>query len=140
MNGKKQFYKFLIIFTVIGLISIISYIIGISPCLFYDITGVPCPSCGMTRAYVSLFHLDIKSAFFYHPLFFTMPFCILPQFLKYCFNIKIKKSTQTAYYSLLLFIFIVVWIIRLYLYFPNIEPMTFNTNSLFYKIYVHFTT
>lgn len=140
LKNNKHFYTILIIFAIIGLISIISYLIGFSICAFYNITGIPCPACGMTRAYISLFHFDIKSALFFNPLFFIVPFCILPQFLKCFFNIKIKKSTQNAYYFLILFILILVWIIRMYLYFPNIEPMVYNTNSLFYKIYMNFTS
>jgi hypothetical protein len=31
-------------------------------CLFRGITGLPCPSCGMTRAFVSLGHGDLHSA------------------------------------------------------------------------------
>ncbi|MCR5352830.1 MAG: DUF2752 domain-containing protein [Clostridiales bacterium] len=34
------------------------------------ITGVSCPSCGMTRAYHCLFRFDFAGAFHYHPLFF----------------------------------------------------------------------
>ena len=29
---------------------------GPSPCLFRGITGMKCPGCGMTRAFVSFFH------------------------------------------------------------------------------------
>ena len=30
---------------------------------------IPCPGCGMTRAFVSAFQLDFHAAFLYHPLF-----------------------------------------------------------------------
>jgi hypothetical protein len=30
---------------------------------------IPCPGCGMTRAFVSAFRLDFQMAFLYHPLF-----------------------------------------------------------------------
>jgi hypothetical protein len=32
-------------------------------------THIPCPGCGMTRAFLSFFTLDIGKAFYYHPLF-----------------------------------------------------------------------
>ena len=30
-----------------------------SPCVFWHITGLPCPSCGMTRSVVALTHMDL---------------------------------------------------------------------------------
>ena len=29
---------------------------GMPPCLFYTVTGIPCASCGMTRAFLDLGH------------------------------------------------------------------------------------
>jgi len=37
-------------------------------CLFHSITGLPCPSCGSTRAAMALSHLDLASAFGMNPL------------------------------------------------------------------------
>ncbi|MGL5702740.1 MAG: DUF2752 domain-containing protein [Cetobacterium sp.] len=63
--------------------------------MFINIFGIPCPTCGITRAFISLINFNFKEAFRFHPLF---------------------------------------WIIRMYLYFPNIEPMIFNKNSSTQKI------
>lgn len=38
-------------------------------CLILALTGIPCPGCGMTRAYLAFFHMDFERAFLYHPLF-----------------------------------------------------------------------
>lgn len=38
------------------------------PCLFHEMTGLPCPGCGMTRAIVALLHGDLAQAFTHHPL------------------------------------------------------------------------
>lgn len=37
-------------------------------CVFYRVTGHPCPTCGMTRALVALTHLDLGRAMALHPL------------------------------------------------------------------------
>ena len=37
-------------------------------CLFKNVTGVPCPSCGMTRSIVALLGGDVSSSLFLHPL------------------------------------------------------------------------
>ena len=47
------------------------------PCLFYEMTGLKCPGCGITRMLTSLLHLDVVSAFWHNPfLFVTGPFLI----------------------------------------------------------------
>ena len=42
-------------------------------CPIRYLLGIPCPTCGMTRAYVALFHGDFLRAFYYHPLFWLGP-------------------------------------------------------------------
>ena len=94
----------------------------ISPCTLYNLFGVPCPACGMTRAFVSLFRLDIGRAFFYHPLFFLVPgipvLMIVPEKPR---NI-IAFVLAGALFGL--------WIARMIMFFPNAEPMLYNENSL----------
>lgn len=38
------------------------------PCVLYEATGLKCGGCGLTRAAVSLLHLDFAAAFSYHAL------------------------------------------------------------------------
>ena len=42
--------------------------IGLTPCFFRLATGLPCPTCGSTRALGRLFHLDLPGAFLMNPL------------------------------------------------------------------------
>lgn len=37
------------------------------PCIFYKITSLKCPACGVSRMMVSLAHFDILAAFYYNP-------------------------------------------------------------------------
>ena len=39
-----------------------------SLCPFYNITGLPCPGCGLTRAFVSLGHGQWLQSLHWHPL------------------------------------------------------------------------
>ncbi|MDO4689963.1 MAG: DUF2752 domain-containing protein [Fusobacterium sp.] len=122
MSKRKYF---IIIFLAIGLASILYYKkFGGSICLFYNFYGVPCLSCGMTRAYVQLMEFNLKGAFYFHPLFWTVPFIVI-------FLIFDKKK----YLYLLFTVFILVWLLRMYLYFPIREPFNFNHNALIPKIY-----
>ena len=43
-------------------------LLGIYKCPLDFIFGIPCPTCGITRAFVSLLHGDFAGAFYYHPL------------------------------------------------------------------------
>lgn len=42
-------------------------------CIARTMTGIPCPGCGMTRAYLALLRGDAMAAAAYHPLFWTVP-------------------------------------------------------------------
>ena len=47
------------------------------PCLFYEITGLKCAGCGISRMLVSLIRLDVSAAFYHNPfLFITGPFIV----------------------------------------------------------------
>lgn len=54
----------------------ILYFLGV-PCIFQTLLGIPCPGCGMTRAILSALRLDLKAAFLYHPMFWSMPILYL---------------------------------------------------------------
>ncbi|MGI4789608.1 MAG: DUF2752 domain-containing protein [Janthinobacterium lividum] len=39
-----------------------------SICLFYNLTGLPCPGCGLTRAFVCIGHGQWRESLHWHPL------------------------------------------------------------------------
>ena len=45
-------------------------------CVFRTVTGIPCPGCGMTRAWLAVLRLDFAAALAYHPLFWIVPAAI----------------------------------------------------------------
>lgn len=86
----------LIVIFLIYAVLIISFDIGI-PCVFYEITGLYCPGCGITRLCLSLFEGDVYQAFRYNPIIFIdLPILfilfVLNIFLKN--NKNIKKITD----------------------------------------------
>jgi len=42
--------------------------LGFSACIFYHITGLPCPVCGLTRSMSSILHFEFLKSLAYHPL------------------------------------------------------------------------
>ena len=55
------------------------------PCVLYEYTGLQCGGCGLTRAAVSLLHLDFAAAFSYHALW--------PVFVAYFAWVGISDAT-----------------------------------------------
>ena len=47
------------------------------PCVCKFLLGIPCPGCGMTRAWLCAIKLDISGAFRLHPMFWSVPVMIL---------------------------------------------------------------
>ena len=110
-NMKKlQNKDRLITFGLIVVLVLIMYFFNI-PCLFKKVFKIPCPGCGMTRAYISLLHLDFKKAFEYNPMFWSVPIL----FLIYIFDIKIfkKEWVNTLIGVLIIAGFFVSWIYKL---------------------------
>ena len=48
------------------------------PCVFYELIGLKCPGCGITRMIVSIARFNFTDAFRYNPfLFITGPFILI---------------------------------------------------------------
>lgn len=41
---------------------------GLPVCIFHEITGLPCPTCGGTRSLIALSQFDLVSSFMFNPL------------------------------------------------------------------------
>lgn len=101
-----------------------------SACPAYLIFGIPCPGCGMTRAWISLFSGDITKAFYFHPAFLAaaiIAVCVILSEIKPKFK---KSKVITAIYLVLCVAFLATYIYRMIVFFPNEEPINYNENSL----------
>lgn len=106
----KIYIGALAIVLAVALHVIILSILGIG-CPIRWITGISCAGCGMTRAYLSLLHLDIKNAFTYHPLFWSVPLVILIFVLYKAGKISARTANCIKYF--IVFLFIIVYVVRL---------------------------
>ncbi|MDO4913953.1 MAG: DUF2752 domain-containing protein [Bifidobacteriaceae bacterium] len=81
-------------------------------CPIKFLTGVSCPGCGMTRAWLSVFRLDFNAAWHYHPLFWSIPIILLVCYLRY------KGRIPSKIYNILLCVamimFLSVYLLRLF--------------------------
>ncbi|MDX2130196.1 MAG: DUF2752 domain-containing protein [Chloroherpetonaceae bacterium] len=69
-------------------------------CIFKHVTGIPCPSCGVTRALEAFYQGDYHSAFLINPLFLPIFFALLffPCWIVFDFISK-RVSFMNAYDS-----------------------------------------
>lgn len=80
-------------------------------CLIKKVTGIVCPGCGMTRAYISLLHFDFAKAFEYHKMFWSVPVI----YVYFLFDGRIFKNKNIDEFVLISISlgFFVNWIISL---------------------------
>lgn len=81
-------------------------------CFIEHFTGVPCPTCGMSSAWYHALHLDFKSAFYFHPLFFMVPLIVLYYAYETYFRPK-KSNYFNSIMIIILLLFIGVYIVRM---------------------------
>jgi len=121
-KATHEAIKIYVVLIVIGGIAFgVSLFTDISLCIVYNVAGIPCFACGMTRAFRSL--PNVAQAFFYHPLFFTVPFMPL--------LVIVSAKTRNITSIILIILFTGLWVVRMVWLFPHTAPMEYNYHSLF---------
>lgn len=108
----KILLKHIVVILILFAIVFIFYFFKI-PCLFRFVTGIPCPSCGMTRAFLSFLSFDFPSSFSYHPLLLPSLFTM---FIAIHYNVKFfnfNKKACNIYFTIFIIIFMAVYFYRL---------------------------
>ena len=116
------------IFIIFLLMKKFSSITG-SICLIRGVIGVPCPSCGMSRAITEVINGDIIKAFKFHPLFW-LPFVVM-------FFLILKRKYFKFILIIAITLLMTVYILRMSFLFPNVEPMKYNEKAIFNPIKLH---
>lgn len=113
------------IFIIFLLMKKFSSIMG-SICLIRGVIGVPCPSCGMSRAITEVINGDIIKAFKFHPLFW-LPFVVM-------FFLILKRKYFKFILIIAITLLMTVYILRMSFLFPNVEPMKYNEKAIFNQL------
>ena len=92
-------------------------------CPMVLISGLPCPGCGMTRAFFLFLQLRFAEAYQMHPLVYGwialgIVFCVR----RYVMGKEVKSLQKYA--IALLIVMVGFYIYRMIRFFPNQEPMT----------------
>ena len=109
----------LFIFGIIALSGICFHLLGIdfreylshfSLCAFRAVTGIQCPGCGMTRAFLSLGQLKFKEAIQFNP--FSL-FLLITMILSICIGQSPSWLQNKVLIRITLIVVITVWLLRL---------------------------
>jgi hypothetical protein len=98
-------------------------------CLSVLFLGIPCPACGITRATKLLLTGHIKESMNMHPLLILVIMGMI-------FSLFIKKILKNyrffikLYVIISLLIFVGFYFYRMYIYFPDVEPLVYRKNNI----------
>ena len=98
-------------------------------CPVYWITGIPCPGCGMTRAFFALMHLDFEAAFYWHPAVYLIAASAAVQMAAYVAEGYHFRQT-TRLWALVGIVMLVIWMVRLPGYLNGSGPLMVRDGSL----------
>ncbi len=102
-------------------------------CIFSLLIGYPCPGCGLTRAFLCVVTFHFKEAFFYNPSIYPAAVIAIYFFIcRYVLDTKPKYLTTMCIAAGI--IAIIIYIIRMYYMYPDVEPMTYYDNNLLQNI------
>jgi hypothetical protein len=139
-HNRRRSPFFLALLAIVFFLLFFSEIFGTS-CYVSSMIGIPCPGCGSTRALLLLLQGDVIDALRMHPLIFVTLslFAVIPgfSFLQFFMRkrgrelrLPLSPGAVNVIFVLLAAAYLVLYAIRMILYFPHTEPMLFNEYSL----------
>ena len=131
LNNKNT--KRIIIATVVVLAVAILVLLDIYKCPLDYIVGLPCPMCGMTRAFLAALSGDFAGAFYYHPLWIVIIIGTAFIVMYEMEFIKIPKTAFNVICIILGVLLLVCYIVRLIMHSDIVMPH-FET-SLIYRLF-----
>lgn len=108
-------------------------------CVFRRFTGIPCPGCGTTRACIQFLQGHVVDAFYYHPLFWLTVILLVVMVLKDGRMFRSQKANRW-FWIVILLMYLSVYLVRMFLLFPDTPPMELNEQAPFWKLWEWFRT
>lgn len=102
-------------------------------CPMVILTGLPCPGCGMTRSLFFLITGRIRQSIWMHPMGIPVA-CLILYFLwnRYLLGRNAKGMKFLIIAAIVLLV--VLYCVRMYLFFPNREPYVYTEDNILSKI------
>lgn len=129
---RKDFENFWMAAAAIIVYTIVVNLIFHGFCPLVLVTGFPCPGCGITRALFYLFTGQIEKSLYIQPMGIVVLACIIYFFWnRYVIGRKAKGMKAVLGISVVLLL--VVYLVRMYLYFPERVPYVYTQGCLLEK-------
>ena len=121
------------VFLIIIIYSVLAHFFLGSSCLLASTTGLPCPGCGGTRAFMALIHGEVLESVIYHPLLIPVAVILGINFVLWLLCEKVPHWFNRVILVLAVAI-VALYAARLILFFPHDEPMTYNQLAVLPRI------
>lgn len=120
------------------LIAISAYFVVIwkflhTSCYVVELTGFPCPACGLTRAGFAVLRGEFGTAWHIHLFIYPILCLLLMAFVKRYF-LKQTLTSLKKWLILILVLMIGYYVYRMIRYFPGDPPISYYGNNLLRKI------
>lgn len=91
------------------------------PCIPRVLTGIPCPTCGLTRAWLCVLRLNIRGAFFQYPMFWSIPVLVL--YLLFDGRLFRNPKLNNWLLGLMLAGILLTWLARIFGFLGALSPL-----------------
>ncbi|SCW32189.1 Protein of unknown function [Ruminococcaceae bacterium YRB3002] len=111
-DRRSKIISFAVVLGVIVTLGVFA-VLGIYNCPMKLLFGLPCPLCGITRAFTAVIKLDFKEAFYYHPLWPVIAVVIIAETLNELSVVKIPQKANNIALIIVAAMLLVCYVIRL---------------------------
>ena len=101
-----------LILTAVFAMTVVAFYAWGIPCVYSAVFSVPCPGCGMTRAWRCALSLDLIGAWNYHPMFWSVPLIYL--YILFDGKLFQRRWLDRMILSFLAFGFLLAYSVRLF--------------------------
>ena len=116
LENKKLYH----ILAISGIVLLIIAFLFDLKCIIKIIFKIPCPSCGLTRGFISIINLNFIEAVKYNILSIPIFICTIIFYILYILYIFLKKEYIFKYYNIfvknykiIIILFLISWVINI---------------------------